>query len=77
MLYSFSEKIPTGEIGQMPAIGDEVKSAARAIHHDRQVENAEIVLALIDRHADLAGAKAAVDCDVEAALFPEAHLLWQ
>ena len=63
--------------GARPNAGNrnQVEPASRAVHHDREVENAEIVLALIDRHAHLAGAEATIDGDVEAALLPESHLL--
>jgi hypothetical protein len=54
---------------------DEVESSRGAVHHHCQIENPEIILPLINRHADPAGTKAAVDGHVESALFPKAHLL--
>jgi len=52
-----------------------IESAARAIHHHAEIEDAEIVLALIDRHAHLARAEAAIDGDVQAPFLPESHFL--
>src|SRR6266508_4018841 len=61
--------------GRQHADGDQVQSLADAVGHHAEVDAAEVVLAEPERLAHLAGAGAAVDGDVEAALFPEAELL--
>src|SRR5258708_26526806 len=55
--------------------GDEVQPTPRAGHHDREIDKAEIVLPLIDRHASPPRTKAAIDRDIEPSLVPKAHRL--
>src|SRR5215813_4010343 len=60
-----------------PDAGDrhEVETAAGAAREYGHVEEAEVVLALVDRDADLGRAEAAVDGDIEATFLPVAELL--
>ena len=60
-----------------PNAGDrhEVKTTADAARLHGHVEEAEVVLALVDRDADLGRAEAAVDGDVETAFLPVPELL--
>ena len=67
--------MPTGERGQMPATATRSSPASGAIHHHREVEDAEIILALIDRHAHPARAEAAIDGDIETPFLPKTHFL--
>src|SRR5262245_52608411 len=53
----------------------EVKTTADAACLNSHVEEAEVVLALVDRDADLGRAEAAVDGDIETAFLPVAELL--
>jgi len=60
-----------------PNAGDrhEVETTADAARLNGHVEEAEVVLALVDRDADLGRAEAAVDGDVETAFLPVPELL--
>src|SRR5262249_2199445 len=60
-----------------PDAGDrhEVEAAADAACLNGHVEEAEVVLALVDRDADLGRAEAAVDGDIETAFLPVPELL--
>src|SRR6266567_9016168 len=60
-----------------PDAGDrhEVKTTADAARLNGHVEEAEVVLALVDRDAHLGRAEAAVDGDVETAFLPVPELL--
>jgi len=60
-----------------PDAGDrhEVETAAGAARHYGHVEEAEVVLTLVDRDADLGRAEAAVDADIEATFLPVPELL--
>jgi hypothetical protein len=56
-----------------PDAGDrrEVESTAGEVHHYSRIEDAEMVLSLIGRHAHLARAEAAIDGNVEPAPLQE------
>jgi hypothetical protein len=75
MLYSLSEKMPTEGARPQSADRHQVETLASAIHHYGHIKQAEIVLALVDRHADLAGAEAAIYGHIETSLLPETQLL--
>src|SRR5215467_11507124 len=60
-----------------PDAGDryQIKATADAARLNGHVEEAEVVLALVDRDADLGRAEAAVDGDIETAFLPVPELL--
>src|SRR5262245_5247574 len=58
-----------------PGDGHQVEPTRRTVHHDGEIEDAEIILPLVHRHAHPARAESAIDGHVETALVPETHLL--